>query len=293
MTTLRHLYRQAVDRLRSAGVESAESDARLLIRSALDLRRDALILNPDAPLSPAQNNQATAAIERRAAREPVSRILGKREFWSLDFRLCPATLDPRPDSETLVEASLSLFPDADAPLSILDLGTGSGCLLLAVLSERPRAFGIGIDASAEAIAVANDNAATLKLSNRATFMVGDWRNGLSPPLAPDQRFDMILSNPPYIPLEDISTLQPEVSLYDPHLALNGGPDGLDAYRSLAPQIAERLSHCGVALFEIGAGQALDVVAIAAAAGLHPFDVRRDLANHERCVLVRRPSFAPP
>jgi release factor glutamine methyltransferase len=217
-------------------------------------------------------------VARRARREPVSRIVGRREFWSLDFMLSPATLDPRPDSECLIEAALAAAPE-DAATLVLDLGTGSGCLLLAFLSERKRATGLGVDLSADAVATARENAARLGLAERARFAVGDWGAGVT------GGFDLILCNPPYIPAGDIEGLAPEVAHHDPRLALAGGEDGLEAYRELAPELARLLRPRGRAVLEVGHGQADAVGRLMAAAGLSTHARRADLGGIERCLTL--------
>ena len=265
--------------LGAAGVELPRRDARLLLAEALGGRPDLVTGYPERLLEPCQAKRFRALVERRAAREPVSRILGRREFWSLDLRVSPDVLDPRPESETVVEAVLDRLDDRQAPLRILDLGTGSGCLLLALLSELPRARGLGVDISPAAIAVARKNARELGLAPRAAFRQGDWAQGLA------GSWQAIVSNPPYIMLEEIGDLAPEVARYDPKLALSGGADGLAAYRSLAPQAAGLLAPNGVLGLEVGAGQACNVRGLLEAAGLAVLDCVRDLAGQERCVLA--------
>lgn len=265
----------AAQALRDMGIEDARREARLLLEHCAG--------------PPAGDGQALPAgaiaeleafIERRRQREPVSQILGQWEFWSLPFVVTAATLTPRPDTETLVQAALDLLPDRGATLRLLDLGTGSGCLLLALLHELPAARGLGIDRSPEALAVAERNASALGLAERAQFALGDWAEGLS------GSFDLIVSNPPYIPRDEISSLMAEVSRHEPLLALDGGVDGLDCYRQLAPQIAARLAPGGMALLEVGQGQAEDAAAILAAAGLEPAGDRADLGGRKRCVIFR-------
>lgn len=289
--TLRRLRRSLEARLTAAGVDTPELDARLLLQEASGLSRDRLLIDADRPVADAAAARAWALIERRAAREPVSRILGRREFWSLEFALDSSTLDPRPDSETVIETALAAIPDRAAPLRLLDLGTGTGCLLLALLRELPHATGIGLDISPAAVAAAAGNAASLGLADRAVFLAGDWRDGLGPRLSgavvDGAVFDVVVANPPYIPDAEIAGLQPEVRAFDPHAALAGGADGLDAYRALAPQLAGVLSPGGVVVFEVGAGQAPAVAALLAAAGLAVSGTARDLAGVERCVAGRR------
>jgi release factor glutamine methyltransferase len=216
-------------------------------------------------------------------REPVAYILGRREFWSLEFRVSPAVLIPRPDSETLIEAALGLYPDAGAALRVLDLGTGSGCLLLALLSERPNATGTGFDISAAALDVARSNAAALGLSSRARFAQGDWADladGLDG--AP---FDLVLANPPYIPDPECLSLDRDVRDHEPHLALFGGADGLDAYRAILEILNYVLVPRGIALFEIGAGQTEPVSTLAGQAGYAVTGLFRDLAGHPRALAM--------
>jgi release factor glutamine methyltransferase len=272
----------AEQRLAEAGIEGPARDARLLVAAALEIAPNALRFADDRALTPAEKHRVEKFLARRIeAREPVSRILGRREFWSLEFRITPAVLDPRPDSETLVEAALSLRPDRAGALRVLDLGTGSGCLLLAVLHERLRATGLGIDASEAALEVAAENARRLGLADRAEFRRGDWANGVA------ARFDLILCNPPYVAETERVSLAPEAARHDPPMALFAGPDGLDAYRALLlPDLPRLLAPAGAALLEIGATQAAAVSEIAREAELRVESVKRDLAGRDRCVVLR-------
>jgi release factor glutamine methyltransferase len=216
---------------------------------------------------------------RRLAGEPVWRILGEREFWGLPFKLSPATLEPRPDSETLVEAALAALPERrDEALSILDLGTGTGCLLIALLSEFRMARGVGVDLSEDACATARHNAVLNGVAERTMIRQGEWTHGLS------QRFDLIVSNPPYIPTAEIAALSRSVREHDPLLALDGGEDGLSCYRALAAALPGALAPGGLAILEIGAGQGPEVVAIMTGAGLGFLGSRRDLGGHERALV---------
>jgi release factor glutamine methyltransferase len=276
--TLRATVRRIETRLRDAGVETPGLDAKLLVGAALDLSRARLLIQADRVLDVEELRCIDTLVSRRATREPVSRILGRREFWSLDFALDAATLDPRPDSETIVDAALSLFPDRGAAPAVLDLGTGTGCLLLAILAERPNATGLGIDRAEAAVAAARANADRLGLGDRARFAVGDWGHGLI------ERFDLVVSNPPYIPDADIDGLDPEVACFDPRLALAGGADGLDAYRTIVPQLRNLLHPRGFVVFEVGAGQAEDVARLLSSHGLTGLGTRRDLSGVERAVL---------
>lgn len=275
--TLADLLKAATARLAAAGVEGARRGARLLLAHVVgaDLARSG-----PREIAPEDVRAFDALIARRAAREPISRILGSRGFWSLDFALHPATLDPRPDTETLVEAALALLPSRGAPYRLLDLGTGTGCILIALLSEFPNARGLGTDAHGAAVATARRNAAQNGLAARATFAVGDWCRDLT------GTFDMILSNPPYIPSGEIETLAPEVARFDPRAALDGGPDGLDCYRRIAGEAGLHLALDGYLLLEIGAGQAEAVERILASAGWELAGRRKDLAGLDRCIIAK-------
>lgn len=279
----RVLLEAARRRLAAAGVPEPRRDARLLLAAATGANGAALLAHPDRPVGQAAVERFSAHVARRERREPVSRILERREFWSLSFCLTPATLDPRPDSETLVEAVLNAIPDRSAALRLADLGTGTGCLLLALLSELPNATGLGIDLDPAAVATAEANARRLGLAGRATFRTGDWLAGV------EEEFDVILSNPPYIPAAEIDRLEPEVACWEPRRALAGGLDGLEAYRTLAPQIPARLRGGGVAVVEFGAGQDRDVADILQASGLEIVAFSHDLGKVLRCVLAVRRS----
>ncbi len=273
---------RATRRLADAGVETARLDARLLLASVDGMSASAVLLDPQRVLGAEVEAAFGRLVDRRARREPVSRILGRREFWSLDFAISLATLDPRPDSETLVEAALGQFAP-EPRRRVLDLGTGTGCLILAVLSERPSWVGLGIDIAEEAVAVARANARTLSLSERVHFQTGDWDKGLV------GSFDLILSNPPYIPSNEIAGLSPEVASFDPLRALDGGIDGLDAYRALAPALLRLLAPHGRAIIELGKGQVAAIADIMEEAGLQAIERRRDLAGVERCLVLGHPA----
>lgn len=277
MPKVADLIAAASARLAAAGVEGARRDARILLGHVVGAGR-AMAGGHDATDDEAA--RFDAMIARRAAREPVSRIVGSREFWSRDFLLSPATLDPRPDTETLVEAALAFVPSRGAPLAILDLGTGTGCILLALLAELPNARGLGTDAHGEAVGIARENARRLGLEARATFAVGDWCRGLS------GRFDLIVSNPPYIPSGEIVSLDPEVAAFDPRAALDGGPDGLDAYRRIAAEASRHVVDDGALLLEIGMGQASAVEAILVENGWTLAGRRQDLAGADRCIIAK-------
>ena len=275
------VYLDLLEQFRSADIPSAELDARLLMAAATQVDDVALIADPDKLIEAQYLDVLGDFARRRLSGEPVSRILGRREFWGLSFSLNNATLDPRPDSETLVEAVLAHVADRDAPLQILDLGTGTGCLLLALLSELPNARGRGVDCSAEAIDAAQDNAAQHGLADHVTFSVGNWGEGLNGP------YDLLISNPPYIPTADIDGLSQEVRAHDPMAALDGGDDGLTAYREIARETQRLLSPDGAAFWELGIGQAGDVSRLAQAVGLRVVGVAEDLAGIARVLKIKR------
>lgn len=269
----------AAARLAAAGVETPALDARVLAAEAFAMTQAGLLAGAASQASAAGRARLEAAVERRVAGEPTARILGRREFWGLDFALSPETLVPRPDSETLVEAALEAVRGRDRPLRLLDLGTGSGCLLLALLSELPGAWGLGVDRSPAAAATARANAASLGLEHRAAFMVGDWAAALG------GRFDLVVSNPPYVATPDLAGLSREVRLHDPARALDGGADGLAAYRDVLRALPALLAGTGAAVLELGAGQRADVEAIARAEGLSPMGGREDLSGVCRALII--------
>ena len=273
--------------LADVGVESPRLDARLLLGAAAGLTPGQLLACPEQPIDAAAAARFAELLARRQAREPVSRILALREFWSLDFALGPATLDPRPQSETLIEAVLARLEHRAAPRAVLDLGTGSGCLLLALISELPGAWGLGVDLDPVALGVARLNAAALGLGARACFLAADWGAALV------GRWDVILCNPPYVEAAEIGRLAPEVAAFDPWLALDGGADGLAAYRRVVPHIGRLLTPGGLTALEVGADQAPAVTAMVRQSGLHPLDQPCDLAGVVRCVLAgHRPEERP-
>jgi release factor glutamine methyltransferase len=284
LTSLVQAWTLARDRLKAAGTETPVIDARLLVEAACQATRADLLSDPHRDVTEEQARTLEGFLARRARREPVAHILGRQGFWSLMLKVGPEVLIPRPDTETVVAAALKALPP-DAPARILDLGVGSGAILLAVLHERPAARGLGVDLSEEALAVARDNASSLGLSGRAALLRGDWTTGLK-----DAGFDLVLANPPYIPSADIETLEPEVRQYEPRAALDGGPDGLDAYRALAPEILRVLKPGGGFVVEIGHDQGHAVRVLFEAAGAADVEVRQDLAGRDRIVAGRKPTL---
>lgn len=266
--------------LNSAGFDEPRRLARRVGAAALRLSLTEVFAHPERTLTEAEAARVGNILRRVLAHEPLSRIVGAREFWGLEFRLSADTLDPRPETETVVEAVLARIPDRQRPYRILDLGTGTGCLLLALLSEFPAAAGLGVDCAPGAVATARENAVALGLDGRAAFAAGDWGAGV------DRAFDVIVANPPYIATETIAGLPPEVRDFDPRRALDGGADGLDAYRAIAGALPPLLAPGGLFAAELGAGQGEAVAAILAAAGLEVLGVEDDLAGIARCILAR-------
>lgn len=280
MTDIRTCLRDGAARLSATGIDNPWREARLLLSHATGLGEATLVGYPERTLDDC--GDYVGLIERRAAREPVSHLIGRREFWSLPFEVTADTLDPRPDSETLVGAARDALPDARAALRIADLGTGTGCLLAALLSEYPNARGIGVERDPAAARVAARNLRRLGLSDRAAIAVSNWDAAL------DGAFDLIVSNPPYIPTAAIAALQPEIARFEPALALDGGPDGLAALRRVLAAMAVRLARGGIGAVEFGDGQEAAVRSIARSEGLEGASARRDLGGKARCLVCRRP-----
>lgn len=277
---LRELRLHAAAKMRAAKIETPEIDARVLLRFALGLDEAALVSSSQIPIPEEQKTRFDRLVERRMAGEPVARIVGHKEFWSHPFKLGADTLVPRPESETLVEAALEIFPERDAKLRLLDLGTGSGILLAAILAERPRASGVGIDYSENALRVARENLHALGLSDRAQLICGDWAAALG------RTFDLVVANPPYIESKEIAALAREVREHDPRLALDGGADGLESYRQIIAELPHLLSTEGAAVLELGIGQEAAVADFARAKGLAvEGQARRDLGGVPRALIL--------
>lgn len=269
--------RRSRDMLATAGCPSAAEDARALLLAAGGIDALALLTDPRAPLTADANARLGAWLVRRAAGEPVTRILGRRHFWTLDLAVRPNVLDPRPDSEAVVR--LALRRNVAAARRILDLGSGSGALLCALLAEAPAAFGVAVDLSADACAATAANLAATGFAERAAVLRGAWGAALAAP------FDLVVSNPPYIPRAELAGLEPAVRAHDPALALDGGPDGLDAYRALLPHAARLAGRAGEIVVEIGAGAEAALTALARASGLACVDRERDLGGHVRALCL--------
>ena len=270
------VWRSLARRLAQAGIETPLLDAEVLLRHVTGWEREELLRAPEAGITAEQGRRLAEMAQARCSGTPVARLLGHKEFWSLQFAVSRETLIPRPESETLVAAALEGFEES-AAWRILDLGCGCGCLLLALLWERRRASGLGVDMSPGAVAIAKDNAKALGLGEAARFRHGNWGEGIG------ERFDLVVSNPPYIPSADIAGLQAEVRLHDPHLALDGGRDGMDGLRAVVAAAARLLRPGGRLLLEAGAGQARPVAEHMTERGWRQVAMRRDLAGVERVV----------
>lgn len=269
--------------LAEAGLDNPRLDSRLIVGAASGATIEQMIARPEAPVDAVSAAFARALAERRAEGAPVAYLLGSKEFWSLDFLVTGATLVPRPDSETLVEAALARCSDWSRDWRVADLGTGTGCLLLAFLSERPQATGVGVDASFEALSVARANAHAHRFDARTRFVCAAWTTALAGP------FDLVFANPPYIPSEDIPLLAREVRDYEPFEALDGGPDGLDHYRAILADLPRVLAPGGAVVFEVGMGQAIPVADLCETADLTVETIRRDLGGVSRCVVAGKSS----
>jgi release factor glutamine methyltransferase len=286
--TVEAARRALADQFKTEGIDSPDLDARLLIGAALGLDHTGLATQAARRITGGEAKIIEGYTRRRMAHEPVARILGRKEFWGLDLCLSKDTLVPRPDTETVVEAALDILRSETRrhpPIRIADIATGSGAILLALLSELPKATGIGTDISAAALATAELNARQLGLADRASFIQCDYAAGLSGP------FDLIVSNPPYIRSADIATLDPDVRDYDPRLALDGGDDGLTAYRAITAQTADLLADHGFLIFEVGHDQGIDVGKIMSAAGFTVAAApKADLAGVHRAVMGKKGAF---
>jgi len=279
---LKTAWTSSRDRLKAAGVDSPAIDARLLIEAAAGVTRTDIVTDPYRILTPEQETALDGYLERRSRREPVGRIIGRQGFWKLLLNINSDVLAPRPDTETVLDVVLPAFGEYEA-FDILDLGVGSGAILLAILAERPNARGLGVDISFDALAVARENAANLGLAGRMSLLRTDWAAGIG-----DASFDLVVSNPPYIPSDVIETLDPEVRNHDPRIALDGGPDGLDAYRTLAPEVMRLLRPGKMFAVEIGYDQSEVVEAMFRKAGAIEVRTVKDLGLRDRVVTGRRP-----
>jgi release factor glutamine methyltransferase len=277
VTTIRETWVSGAERLTAAGIEEARLDARVLLAHTMNLAPGETVSSREP--SAAELARYEELLERRIAREPTAYIIGEREFWSLSFAVGPGVLIPRPESETLIEQAIKVYPDRSALLDVLDLGTGSGCLILSFLSEYLNARGLGVDRSPDALYWARRNAARHGLESRCAMSQSDWAAGI------DGRYDLVFCNPPYLSSAEMRDIAPELSRFEPQAALEGGTDGLAAYRSLGPLVAKALKPDGRAFFEIGSNQGQSAVTVLKQEGLSILAVVNDLAGHPRCIVA--------
>ena len=276
---LQDLLKLAIIELENGNIPNPALDARILLQNAAKIAPEDIYLKPEFEVSEEIAKHYWKLIERRKLHEPVAKIIGYKAFWNSDFIVNCHVLDPRPDSEVIIAAALELFPEKNTALKILDLGTGTGCLLLSLLQEFPNAKGVGIDLSAEALLVAKENVKLLSLQDRVQLFQQNWADGLS------EKFDLIISNPPYIPASEIASLDETVKFYDPQMALNGGADGLLPYRYIAKQISSLLNPNSYAIFEFGDGQGDEIQAIFKAEHFTVERMLNDLSSTERAIIV--------
>jgi release factor glutamine methyltransferase len=281
MHTIESILKATKHEFKEYKIPSYSLDADLLMAYALKTTREHIFCNPKNELSQSQVNKFNQLVKRRISREPMSHILGTREFWGIDFKVTQDTLDPRPDSECLIEQVLDLFKNNSAKKTVLDLGTGTGCLLLTLLTELQSFTGTGIDISEGAIRVAKSNSEKLGLAKRTSFVVSNWDSSIK------NKYDLIISNPPYIKSSDIEGLEPEVSTYEPKQALDGGNDGLMYYTQLAPIIFNLLPKGGFAVLEHGIGQETEIRKILENNNLTFVSYKKDLAGINRCITVKK------
>jgi len=282
VTDIGAAWRAVRDRFRTADIDTPELDARLLAEAAFGVDRLGLTAAERQPAPPEAAARLEAMAQRRLEGEPVARILGHKEFYGLDFILNGATLVPRPETELLVDLALEAVKGAEAPV-LLDLGTGCGCIIIAILVHAKTAQGIATDLSEEALTTARENAERHGVLDRLEFRVGSW----CAPLANDEAFDAVVANPPYVETEIIAQLPPEVSTFDPHLALDGGEDGLAAYRAIAEGITGHLKPGAALMVEVGHEQGIEVGALLSTAGFTGIDIRKDLAGLDRVVIAHQ------
>ncbi|KZB61127.1 protein-(glutamine-N5) methyltransferase, release factor-specific [Thalassospira lucentensis] len=283
--TLGALMAEAVGALRDAGIENARMDARILLSDAARVDGSRIAAWPEDVVGADAVAKFRDMVARRLKHEPVSRILGQRDFWRHSFRLSSETLDPRPDSETIVELALDWLEDVDAP-TVLDFGTGTGCLLLSIIGDLQNASGLGVDISEGAVACARQNAQRLDLADQVEFRVSNWDSAITDGER-QTGFDLVVSNPPYITQADMETLSPEVREYDPRLALTDEGDGLGAYRILSQVAFSFVKPAGFVIFEIGQGQEEDVARLLVEAGFVGVEYREDLGGIVRCVAAKK------
>ncbi|MCP5381249.1 MAG: peptide chain release factor N(5)-glutamine methyltransferase [Kordiimonadaceae bacterium] len=281
MKTLKALKNEIVLKLADHSIEDPVFEAGLLITHVLNINALDYALENNRIIENSEYSELMKIVEYRIARMPISQIFGEKEFWSRTFKVTRDTLTPRPDSEILIETVLNKLADKNKKYRLLDLGTGTGCLLLTLLGELPNATGIGIDISEKALTVARENAINLNLVSRSEFIISNWTDNIEK----SEKFDVIISNPPYIGFDEKETLPPEVVIYEPEEALFSGKDGLDDYKKLAKQLADYLSRDGVIVVEIGYRQSFAVKEIFTSAGFNQITKYKDLADRDRCLMI--------
>jgi len=279
--SIKQLLEFANQELRKSGIESSQIDSLVILANDLNLSKEEVIFNPDKILNLGQIQKVKKSIERRSKREPLSHIIGKRGFYQDEFVVDRNVLDPRPDSESVIAAILEQFPNQNLPLKIAELGVGSGCLILTILKIFSNASGIGVDLSDSALEIANLNAQNLKIQDRIKLIKSNWFKDF-----PLRKFDLIISNPPYIKTREIDNLQEEVKFFEPKIALDGGVDGLECYRVIAKGIVSFLEKNGYVFLEIGQNQESEVIEIFTENGLKFSHYKRDLAGIIRCLVFR-------
>ncbi len=282
MSKLRDFRKDAIVHLSSEGISSAQLDVDILLETVLGISKIEFITDPDMKIAADQQDKFNDLLDRRLAREPISQILGYKDFWKYRFKVTKDCLTPRPDSETLIEAVLNEFTDKDGKYNILDFGTGTGCLLLSLLGEYPNAAGLGVDISEKALDVACDNVKETGLTDRCEMLLSDWDQNI----IPNDKYNIIISNPPYIAWDEKLDLDPDVREYEPETALFAHDQGLADYQKLALIIPRYLSDQGCAFMEIGYRQASQVTEIFKMQGANEVTVLKDLAGRDRCLVVK-------
>jgi release factor glutamine methyltransferase len=272
-------YRSAVERLKAHNISEPDLAVRFFFKFGLQISYESFLYDEGSALTNSQAEQLSEFVERHIAGEPVSRIIGSTEFWGLPFKVTPFVLDPRPESETLIEAVVNKYKDMPKPETILDLGTGSGCLLISLLNEFSNSEGVGLDFSFQALECASENAQLNKVDDRIIFIQGDWDESIG------KKFDLVISNPPYIPNQDIESLDVSVKNHDPILALDGGIDGVESYKKIFSRIISRLNAGGAGFFEIGINQLSEVKRLVEDVGANLIRVHHDLSGIPRVVEI--------
>ncbi|MEZ5690564.1 MAG: peptide chain release factor N(5)-glutamine methyltransferase [Rickettsiales bacterium] len=277
---IKEILRQAVLNLQEERIQTASIDARVLLEHVLRVSREELLFSFDLLMDEEQYYYYQELLKKRVKGFPVAKLIGNRQFWGIDFSVNNYTLDPRPDSETVIESALAYIENRASVIRVLDLGTGSGCLLISLLSELPSASGVGVDCCDNALSVARKNAVSAGVADRVEFFRSNWCANVN------DKFDVVLANPPYIPSAVIERLEPDVKDYEPMLALDGGSDGLSCYRDILKELPEFMNDGGIAVFEIGIGQEEDFGKIATGHGFDIAGFRKDLSGITRCVILR-------